>query len=86
MEMKDNNIQEMKLEDAMRRLDEVVSALDRESVNLEESLALYEEGVRLVSLCQKCLSEAERRISVLKMTADGEVVEEEFPESPVTEA
>ena len=79
------DMKEMKLEDAMRRLDEVVSALDRESSDLEESLALYEEGVSLVALCQKRLAEAERRISILKMTADGEVVEEEFPESP-TEA
>ena len=84
MEMKNN--QEMKLEDAMRRLDEVVSALDQENIDLEQSLALYEEGVRLVSLCQKRLGEAERRIHVLKMTADGEIVEEAFPEMPSTEA
>ncbi len=83
MNMKDMN--EMKLEDAMRRLDEVVSALDREGSSLEESLALYEEGVRLVALCNHRLGEAERRINALKMTSDGEIVEVAFPETPMTE-
>lgn len=89
MNMKDkkemNEINELKLEDAMRRLDEVVSALDRESSDLEESLALYEEGVRLVALCNRRLGEAERRIHALKMTPDGEIVEVAFPETPITE-
>ena len=76
---------DMKLEDAMRRLDEVVNALDRENADLEASLALYEEGVRLVALCNRRLSEAERRINALKMTSDGEIVEVTFPETPVTE-
>ena len=80
-----NEINELKLEDAMRRLDEVVNALDRENADLEASLALYEEGVRLVALCNRRLSEAERRINALKMTSDGEIVEVTFPETPVTE-
>jgi exodeoxyribonuclease VII small subunit len=49
---------ELKLEDAMRRLDEVVALLDRENVDLEESLRLYEEGVRLVAFCTAKLNDA----------------------------
>ena len=68
----------MKLEDAMRRLDEVVSALDQETVDLEQGLKLYGEGVRLVRICNERLSDAERTVRVLKMSGDGEIVEEAF--------
>ena len=66
----------MKLADALARLDAVVAALDRENTDLEEALRLYEEGVRLVAICQGKLSEAERKIQMLKVTPDGELTEE----------
>ena len=68
----------VKLEDAMKRLDQVVSALDRETLDLEQGLKLYEEGVRLVRICNERLQEAERTVRVLKMSGDGEIVEEAF--------
>ncbi len=70
--------EKMKLEDAMHRLDEVVAALDGDAVELEQALRLYEEGVRLVRLCKEQLSDAERRISILRMSAEGEIVEAAF--------
>ena len=74
--MKDHK--EMKLEEAMKRLDEILASLNEENVELEEAMKLYEEGVRTVALCQKKLTEAERKISLLKITAEGELVEEPF--------
>ena len=68
----------VKLEDAMKRLDQVVSALDRETLDLEQGLKLYEEGVHLVRICNERLQEAERTVRVLKMSGDGEIVEEAF--------
>ncbi len=68
----------LKLADALARLDAVVAALDRENTDLEEALGLYEEGVRLVALCQGKLADAERKIRILNMTPDGEITEEEF--------
>ncbi|MBR2353227.1 MAG: exodeoxyribonuclease VII small subunit, partial [Clostridia bacterium] len=62
----------------LARLDAVVAALDRENTDLEDALRLYEEGVRLVAICQGKLSEAERKIQMLKMTPDGEITEEAF--------
>ncbi|MBR2292981.1 MAG: exodeoxyribonuclease VII small subunit [Clostridia bacterium] len=70
----------MKLEDAMRRLDEVVLALDNDAVELEQGMKLYEEGVRLVRICNEKLGEAERTVRVLKMNRDGEITEEPFAE------
>lgn len=72
------DVAQMKLEDAMRRLDEVVAALDGEAVELEQSLRLYEEGVRLVRICKEKLDDAERTICILKMNTDGEIIEEAF--------
>ena len=73
--MSENNI---KLEDAMKRLDEVLAVLEGENTDLEASLKLYEEGIKLVRLCNEKLSEAERMIKVLKMNADGEIIQSDL--------
>ena len=69
---------EMKLEEAMARLDEVVKRLDAEGSDLEESLKLYEEGIRLVRICNERLTDAERKIKLLRVSAEGEITEENF--------
>ncbi len=79
--MEDKNIkstEDYDLEDAMKRLDEVVEGLSCENVRLEDSLALYEEGVRLVSLCNAKLESVERKINILRTNADGELVQAPF--------
>ena len=70
---------DMKLEEALRRLGEVVKALDAEEIELDAALALYEEGVALTRLCNEKLSEAERRVAMLKINGDGEMVEADLP-------
>ena len=76
--MEDKTMETMKLEEAMKRLDEILASLNEENVDLERAMKLYEEGVRTVAICQKKLQEAERTIRLLKITSDGEVVEEPF--------
>ncbi len=71
------------LESAMKRLDEVVAELSAENISLEASLALYEEGVALVKIANARLEDAERKITMLKMGADGEVGEVTFDTSAV---
>ena len=68
----------MDFETAVKRLDEITSALEKEALNLEDALKLYEEGVHLVRVCNEKLEDAERRIRILKMTPEGETVEEDF--------
>ena len=79
------NIKEYDLETAMKRLEEVVALMSRENVSLEDSLALYEEGVALVRYCNSKLEVAQRKINELKMTADGEIVAEPFDASGIGE-
>ena len=72
------DIEKLDLESALKRLDEVVSGMSRQGVSLEDSIALYEEGVALVKLCNSKLESVERRINMLRMTPDGEIVNETF--------
>ena len=68
----------MDFEAAVKRLEEIAAKLEKDNVSLEEALKLYEEGVRLVRVCNERLEDAERRIRILKMTPDGEMTEAEF--------
>ena len=65
-------------EAALARLDEVLQALEDGKVALEDAIALYERGVRLVHRCSALLAGAERRISELSQGPDGELVEGPF--------
>ena len=76
--MSEIKIEELKLEEAMRRLDSVVKELDGENSDLDKALKLYEEGVRLVRVCNAKLEEAERKIKILRLSDDGEMTEEDF--------
>ena len=65
-------------EASMKRLDEISAMLEKESVSLEEALTLYEEGVKLVRVCNERLEEAQRKIKLLQISEDGEMIEEDF--------
>lgn len=58
-------------EGALARLEEVTRSLERGDLALEQSLALFEEGMRLASLCSKRLDAAEQRVEALLGTKDG---------------
>jgi len=74
-------IEEMSFEAAVKRLEEVASALEREGVSLDESLKLYEEGVKLIRYCNGLLEGAERKIKMLSVSGDGELTEQDFAEN-----
>ena len=69
-------------EECLEALEKVVERIEGGELNLEESLATFEEGVRLVRSCNRKLGEVERRIEVLTKDSEGraqlrELVEEE---------
>ena len=68
---------ELTFEQAMERLEEIVTALETGEFPLEESLKLFEEGVKLVKICNKKLTTVEGTIKKL-INIDGEMVEEDF--------
>lgn len=63
------------LEAALTRLDEITRRLDASNLELEESLALYEEGVRLLRLAEGVLNRAEERILQLREDGPGHRLE-----------
>jgi exodeoxyribonuclease VII small subunit len=61
-------------EGALKQLEDIVQRLEKGELSLEESLKLYEEGIRLSRLCHTKLDEAEGRIEQLLKDARGEPV------------
>ena len=59
-------------EEALQQLEQIVQKLEKGELPLEESLRLYEDGIRLSRLCHGKLEEAEGRIEVLMKDARGE--------------
>ena len=65
-------------EAALRRLDEIVKILERGQAPLDESLALFEEGTKLLGTCGKQLDTAEQKVVRLMKGPDGAPVETLF--------
>jgi exodeoxyribonuclease VII small subunit len=62
---------ETSFEAQLASLERIVRELERGDLPLEQSLDLFEQGVRLSRECQERLNEAERRIEVLLRGGDG---------------
>ena len=60
-------------EDALKKLEGVVGAMESDDLPLETLLARYEEGTKLVKICQEKLAEAELKIQQLEKNAAGEM-------------
>lgn len=68
---------EISFEKAMERLEEIVNSLESGESPLDKSLSLFEEGVKLVKLCNEKLEKAEESVKKL-INVDGELVEADF--------
>ena len=73
---------DLTFEQALKRLEEIVEALETEDLDLDKSLQFFEEGVTLSRHCNQQLQAAEKRIDVLTSKADGELEAEPFTLSP----
>lgn len=63
--MDKNEIQDMKFEDALKRLEEIVRSLEGGQSPLDQSLELYEEAVALVKVCNQRLDSAQQKVTML---------------------
>jgi exodeoxyribonuclease VII small subunit len=61
----------VKFEQAMARLEAIVGQLENGDLSLDESLKIFEEGIRLSKNCLKVLEEAERKVEVLVQDTNG---------------
>ena len=76
------NQENQTFEASMARLEQIVRAMERGDVALEESLKLFQEGTVLVRNCQKLLDDAQLQIKKIMTAPDGSPVEEEFQDEP----
>ena len=68
----------MSFEENMQRLEEIVRAMERGDVALEESLQLFQEGTQLVEACTKLLDNAELEIKKIVTDSNGTPTEVPF--------
>jgi exodeoxyribonuclease VII small subunit len=71
---------EKKFEDALARLEEIVKELESGDLPLEQSLKMFEEGIKLSRICNKRLEDAERRVEILLKDKAGTIVAQPFQE------
>ena len=67
-------------EQQLQRLEEIVAALEKGDAPLADSLALFEEGTKLMAACSKQLDQAQQQVVKLMKGADGAPVELPFAE------
>jgi exodeoxyribonuclease VII small subunit len=61
----------VKFEDALARLETIVTELEKGDLPLDESLKIFEEGIRLSKTCLKMLDDAERKVEILIQDKEG---------------
>jgi len=70
---------EIKFEKAIQRLEKIVDDLETGELDIDKSLEIFEEGIKMSRVCSKKLSEAEAKIEKLTRDQKGELVAELFP-------
>ena len=64
-------------EENMESLEKIVTELEKGDLNLDESIAKFEDGIKISKECNEILEEAEKKITIL-LEKDGKVKEENF--------
>jgi len=77
-------------EQALAKLEQIVQQIEQGQVSLEESIAKYAEGTRLIRQCRGILESAEKKIQVLSQAGEGQLASqgelEELGEAPSDDA
>jgi exodeoxyribonuclease VII small subunit len=62
---KENKEEKLSFEDSMKRLEEIANELEKDDLTLDESIAKFEEGMKLSKDCKEMLTSAEKKITIL---------------------
>jgi exodeoxyribonuclease VII small subunit len=73
------------LEKSLEKLEVIVEKLESGETSLEKAITLYEEGRKLGAQCLAQLEGLEKRVQLVRETADGGLVSEPFDDEPVGE-
>ena len=72
---------EIKFEYALNRLKEIVEELEKGDLDLDKSLQIFEEGIKMSRICSQKLQEAEKKIEILTKDESGKLKAEPFEPS-----
>ena len=70
--------EEINFEDAMKELEEIANKLEKNDLDLDKSVEIFEEGMKLSKKCSKILENAEKRITILINDGKDNLTEENF--------
>ncbi|MGI6453355.1 MAG: exodeoxyribonuclease VII small subunit [Syntrophomonadaceae bacterium] len=65
-------MEEIKFEQGLKRLEQIVEQLESGELDLEESIQAFEEGIKLSRFCQQELNKAEGKVKLLLKNMDGD--------------
>ena len=69
--------EEKVFEESIVELEQIVESLEKDDLNLDDSIAKFEQGMKIAKDCNKKLEEAEKKITIL-LNDNGEIKEESF--------
>jgi len=75
--MSKEELQEVSFEEAMERLEDIVSQLENGDVPLEKAIDLFQEGMKMSQLCGAKLEQVEKKIEVL-IESEGGLIKKPF--------
>lgn len=70
--------EEINFEDAMKKLEEIADKLEKNELDLDKSVEIFEEGMKLSKKCSEILENAEKRITILINDGKDNLTEENF--------
>jgi exodeoxyribonuclease VII small subunit len=70
--------EEKNFEELIEELEEITTQLENDKLTLDDSVKLFEKGMKISKDCNEKLENAEKRITILLNTEDGEIKEENF--------
>ena len=72
------NKEKINFEDAMKELEEIANKLEKNDLDLDKSVEIFEEGMKLSKKCSEILENAEKRITILLNDGKDNLTEENF--------
>jgi exodeoxyribonuclease VII small subunit len=72
-------------EEAMIKLEDIVNKLEVGSLGLSESIAEFENAIKLIKLCEEKLNDAKQKVRILTENADGVITDSDFVGTDINE-
>lgn len=73
---------DINFEEAMKKLEEIANKLEKNDLDLDKSVEIFEEGINLSKKCSEILENAEKRITILINDGKDNLTEEKFETNP----